>query len=284
MKQNNIKHLGQIISEKYILPKHLNISSRQVNYWKNKSILPFLEKDKHGKMDIPQAVWLFVINELSSIGIDSNRLSKLSYDVWGKPKQEKYADKTIQYHISKKTNRLDDISIIQLKENLKDELLMEALRMEINPFTDAIKASLSSDKTPSSLLYFPNTCKHTFMVGDLNTPLKLNNLLHQETAISIPFLKLLAKVVSFDFETTKGDLSYLTQIENQIRDIVIFKRPKYIELVMDNSKLKPLIITEQHKRASQLADFFLCNKLPKNSKLLIEVRSQDNYKLTLITK
>lgn len=46
----------------------------------------------------------------------------------------------------------------------------------------------------------------------------------------------------------------------------------------------PLVIREQHKGAKQLADFILNNKLPESSKLLIEPRSQDNYKLTLITR
>ena len=36
---------------------------------------------------------------------------------------------------------------------------------------------------------------------------------------------------------------------------------------MDNDNIKPLIIREEHKKAKQLADFFLNNKLPKTAKL-----------------
>ena len=54
--------------------------------------------------------------------------------------------------------------------------------------------------------------------------------------------------------------------------------------MVDDDKIKPLIIREEHKRAEQLAAFFLNNKLPKNARLLIEPRSQDNYKITILTK
>lgn len=46
-KDEELLKLGTLISEKYLLPKkHLGISSRQVNYWKNREILPFFEKEK----------------------------------------------------------------------------------------------------------------------------------------------------------------------------------------------------------------------------------------------
>jgi hypothetical protein len=82
----------------------------------------------------------------------------------------------------------------------------------------------------------------------------------------------------------KKDLVYLDEIEKQIKDLVIFKAPKHIEIMVDDDKIKPLIIREEHKRAEQLAAFFLNNKLPKNARLLIEPRSQDNYKITILTK
>ncbi|PQB03317.1 hypothetical protein BST83_18625 [Polaribacter filamentus] len=275
---------GELFSERYILPRHLGISSRQVNYWKERVILPFFEKEKYGKMNIPQAVWLYAINELTKLGIDTKRLAQLAKDVWDLPREEKYLDSIFEYHLNKKVNRLDDVHISSLKIMLDDELLMNTLRTENNPFTDAIKASIYIEKSPSSLLYFPNTGEHTFIIGDITPTLKLNSLMNQETSICIPLIGFIKKIVTIEFEMIEGDLAYLSQIENQLKDIILFKSPKYIELVIDNEKIKPLIITEQHKKGEQLANFILSNKLPKNSKLLIEPRSQDNYKLTLITK
>jgi hypothetical protein len=97
----------------------------------------------------------------------------------------------------------------------------------------------------------------------------------------MPFIE---QIVSVEFQKVNKDIAYLSQIENQIREIVMFKSPKYIELLIDNDNIKPLIIREDHKKAQQLADFFLNNKLPKTARLLIEPRSQDNYKLTILTK
>jgi hypothetical protein len=235
-------------------------------------------------MNIPQAVWLYTINELTKLGIDTKRLAQLAKDVWDKPRREKYLDSIYEYHINKKVNPLDEAHINLLKNTKNDELLMNTLRTENNPFTDAIKASIYIKKSPSSLLYFPNTGEHTFIMGDIIPALKLNSLMNQETCVCIPLIGFIKKIVTLEFEIAKGDLSYLSQIENQLKDIILYKSPKYIELVADNEKIAPLIIREEHKRSQQLADFILNNKLPKNSKLLIEPRSQDNYKLTLITK
>ena len=60
----NIEHYireGEKRSEKYLLPKDIGITSRQVNYWKGRKVLPFFEDNKHGKMDIYQAIWLSII-------------------------------------------------------------------------------------------------------------------------------------------------------------------------------------------------------------------------------
>jgi hypothetical protein len=57
-----------------------------------------------------------------------------------------------------------------------------------------------------------------------------------------------------------------------------------VEIAIDDGNIKSRKITEKHVRQEELADFFLKNKIPKGSKLLIDPRSQDNYNLTLITK
>jgi hypothetical protein len=97
----------------------------------------------------------------------------------------------------------------------------------------------------------------------------------------VPIIK---KIVSVEFLIVNREFSYLSNAENEIKDIVLYKAPKYVEIVIDNNTLKPLIIREQHKSAEQLAVFFLNNKLPKDARLLIELRSQGNYKITIITK
>ena len=85
-----------------------------------------------------------------------------------------------------------------------------------------------------------------------------------------------------DFGNKKKELSYLSEIEKQIRDIVVFKKTKIVEIAFENKNIQPIIITEQHKTREQLARYILEHKIAKGAKLLIEIRAQGNYKLTLI--
>lgn len=276
---------AELLYDQRILPKNLNIPSRQVTYWRSKKILPYFDQQqKHGKMNIPQAIWLLIVKELSDIGISSERLAKLSKDVWVTPKEEKYADKIISENIKSTRNQLTESTKAMLRSQLSDKLLMNTLREDLNPYTDMLKSLILSNNEPHSLIYVPTTGEHKFLTNDSNLILNLISSYSQNSVICIPILDKLSKIVSYDFSSKEKDLKYLTEIENQIRNIVMFKRPKIVEIAFDDNHIKPRIITEKHIKQDELANFFLHNKISKNTKLLIEVRSQDNYKLTLITK
>ena len=275
---------GELISKQYILPKHLGISSRQVNYWKERVILPFFEKDKHGKMNIPQAVWLFCIKELADIGISSEKLTELAEAVWNKPRNEKYADKVLNKSIKDKRNGLSDNAREILSEQLENELIMGTLRTEINSFTDMVKSCIQYPEQPHAMIYLPKIKKHYFLLNSPELLIKLNSKFSDQTLISIPILNTIRKSIGLDLKSNQKNLEYLTSIENQIREIVVFKQPKIVEIAFDDNHIKPRIITEKHIKQDEIADFFLRNKIPLGTKLLIDVRSQDNYKLTLITK
>ena len=156
--------------------------------------------------------------------------------------------------------------------------------MEINPFSDAVIDSILIDKKPMSFYYFPKTGEYHIRDGNQAITEKFLEMINDKAYMCIPLMPFIEQIVSVEFQRVKKDIAYLSQIENQIREIVMFKSPKYIELLIDNDNIKPLIIREDHKKAKQLADFFLNNKLPKTARLLIEPRAQDNYKLTILTK
>jgi len=46
MNREELKKMGNLISNKCFLPKNLDITSRQINYWKERDIIPFFEKEK----------------------------------------------------------------------------------------------------------------------------------------------------------------------------------------------------------------------------------------------
>jgi len=219
---------------------------------------------------------------LFDVGISSTRLAKLAKEIWHQPRLEKYADNVIRDAINGKNGPMNDDDIQSLKSTLNDENLMYTLRMEINPFTNTIKSWFMNRKFPHSLIYIPKSGEHKFLMNDGRFNIKLASLALESSIVTVPLSPIFSKVVSQDFYSSKPSLEYLNNIEQQIRDIVVFEKPKYIEIAIEKSKLTPIVITEQHKSKEQLANYILENKITKGSKLLIDIRSQGNYKLTVI--
>lgn len=277
------KEIGETLDNKRFLPKDINISSRQINYWKERKIIPFFEKEKKGFMNMAEALWLMIINELSKIGIDSKKLEKLSYDIWEKPFYEKYADKVFEYHLNKKGDSLSNEDKGWLKHFLENEhIMVDVFRRVINPFTDCIKDSLISNRTLYSFIYCPNKEEFIFSKSGLQLNSDLNNIFYGETIISIPFLPHLSKLIGLEIDKINDDIEYLTNVENIIRRTLVYDKPKLMEIeVLVDGKKKICKITESHKKSEELANFFLNTKLPNGSKVTIETRSQGNYKVTV---
>lgn len=283
MNKEELIKMGTILSKKCFLPNDLNISSRQINYWKGLDIIPFFKKDKKGFMDMPEALWILIINELSNIGIDSKRLKQLSHAIWIKPFHEKYADSVFKAVIAENKLAKSESDVI---ENILgfEPIMITLFRKEINPFTNAFKTCLLSNKNLVSLLYCPKTGSHSFNFNNVGLTSDLNNLYFGETLITIPLLPLIGKLVGIDIDKSDLDLAYLSSIENQIRRLLFFERPKFIEIVVAHDGNKKIVkITEEHKKAEELAKFFLNTKLPLGAEILIQPRAQGNYKITIKT-
>ena len=274
-----------LMDQRYTLPKYFGISPRMVTYWKAKVVLPFFDTGKKSKMNVPQALWVCLIQELSEFGINTTKLAELAKMVWHEPRKKGYFKSKLEKHIAllEKQKNVDS-SVEVLKSILNDPLLLHFHGMEINPFTDAVIECILVDKKPMSFYYFPKTGEYHIRDGNKAITEKFLDLINDKAYMCIPLMPFIEQIVSVEFQRVKKDIAYLTQIENQIREIIMFKSPKYIELLVDNDNIKPLIIREDHKKAKQLADFFLNNKLPKSARLLIEPRAQGNYKLTILTK
>ena len=285
MKRNDYIRLGEILSDKFILASDIDgLTARQVSFWKSKQIVPFLVKDQKGFLNIPEVLWLLIVNELAEIGLDTKRIATLASDIWEKPLKEKYADKVLERELA--TNKeLDELDKNWIKHFLSFEPIMETVfRKEINPFTEAIKTCLFEKSNLISLIYCPRTGEHFFNINSVSLTSDLNNLCFRKTLITIPLVPLLEKVVGFQIQKREADLDYLSSLENQLRRVLFFDRPKLLEIELEKEgELKVFTITEQHKKAEELAKFFLNNKLPLGAKILIESRAQDNFKITIKT-
>jgi len=282
---NDLDFKLALMEQRYTLPKYFGISPRMVTYWKSKVVLPFFDTGKKGKMNVPQALWVCLIQELSTFGINTTKLAELAKMVWEEPREKGYFKSKLEKHIAfLKKQKVADSSLKGFEFILNDSKLLSTHGMEINPFSDAVIDSILIDKKPMSFYYFPKTGEYHIRDGNKAITEKFLEMINDKAYMCIPLMPFIEQIVSVEFQRVKKDIAYLTQIENQIREIIMFKSPKYIELLVDNDNIKPLIIREDHKKAKQLADFFLNNKLPKTARLLIEPRAQDNYKLTILTK
>lgn len=282
---NDLDFKKDLLAQRFTLPKYFGISPRMVTYWKTKEVLPFFDAGKKAKMNVPQALWLCLIQELSEFGINTTKLAELAKMVWLEPRQKGYFKSKLEKHIAfLKKQKVVDSSIDAFESILKDSNLLHFHGMEINPFSDAVIDSILIDKKPMSFYYFPKTGEYHLRDGNKAITEKFLEMINDKAYMCIPLMPFIEQIVSVEFQRVKKDIAYLSQIENQIREIIMFKSPKYIELLVDNDNIKPLIIREDHKKAKQLADFFLNNKLPKSARLLIEPRAQGNYKLTILTK
>ena len=282
---NDLVFKLDLMDQRYTLPKYFGVSSRMVTYWKSKVVLPFFDTGKKGKMNVPQALWVCLIQELSTFGINTTKLAELAKMVWDEPREKGYFKSKLEKHIAfLKKQKVADSSLKGFEFILNDSKLLSTHGMEINPFSDAVIDSILVDKKPMSFYYFPKTGEYHIRDGNKAITEKFLEMINDKAYMCIPLMPFIEQIVSVEFQRVKKDIAYLSQIENQIREIIMFKSPKYIELLVDNDNIKPLIIREDHKKAKQLADFFLNNKLPKTARLLIEPRAQDNYKLTILTK
>lgn len=283
-----------------INPSRLNITSRRINYWIDKKLMPFTQKQDLGteiakldskkerkwvRLDLAQATWACIIDELLNYKIPLERLQKLTEEVWHRPRVEKYADKVLKWHIEKNPEGFSERYLQMLRANLQSEELMLTIRMELNPFTDAVKSAFRSRELPHSFLYVPESNSHALHIGDKALMLDLGSKFLQSTMICIPLIPILVRVMESEFsDERKIDLDYLNSIERQIRDIVVFKKPKEVVIAFENGSIAPITVTQQHKTREQLARYILENKIKKGSKLLIDIRSNGNYKITLIQK
>ena len=283
-----------------INPSRLNITSRRINYWIDKKLMPFTQKQepraeiakldskkerKWVRLDLSQATWVCIIDELLNYKIPLERLQKLTEEVWQRPRVEKYADKVLKWHIEKNPEGFSERYLQMLRANLQSEELMLTIRMELNPFTDAVKSAFRLRDLPHSFLYVPESNSHALHIGDKALMLDLGSKFLQSTMICIPLIPILVRVMESEFsDERKIDLDYLNSIERQIRDIVVFKKPKEVVIAFENGSITPITVTQQHKTREQLARYILENKIKKRSKLLIDIRSNGNYKITLIQK
>lgn len=291
MRAEELKYLGQtLFKQKSIRPSSLGVTSRQINYWVDKKLIPYVARTQEGGkvkrilMDLSQAAWTCVIKELVGLGIPVKKLTELSKSVWEKPRIEKYADEVVQKQIQKNPKKLSNENVEILKDYLEDENVMEYLRQVINPFTDMLKYASEKEGYPCSFLYFPNSNEHIYYYGSKSLMYDMHSLFSSDTLITIPIRPILSKVLGEDFISHHKSPQYLLSKEEEIRKIIVYKEPKTVYLAYKRDNIKPIYLREQHKKRDELIQYIRQNNLKTGDHLVVQKRPEKNYKLTLISK
>ena len=212
MRESDYIELGNFVyDDREISPAQLGVTSRQINYWIDKALVPFVEKQQPkevvlNKMDaliagendtktkwirlnLSQAVWVCIVKDLLSFGVSVEQLTELAKSVWQKPREDKYADTVFKFHINDKMSKLSEETINSLKNILADDVYMEHYyRTIINPFTDMIKSAFNRETLPHSMLYVPQTNDYEFITGGSELTLGLSSVYLQNPMISITLM------------------------------------------------------------------------------------------------
>jgi hypothetical protein len=230
MKELEIIALGNnIYNESDISPAQLGVTSRQINYWIDKAVVPFVEKQqpkevenkkkdtlktkkenktKWIRLNLSQAVWVCIIKELLSFGASIEQLAELAESVWQKPRENKYADSVFKSHIKNNIHQISNENINLLKSTLSQEVLMEHhFRTIINPFTDMVKSAFNREALPHSMLYVPETNDYNFAIGGNELILDLASVYLKHPMICLPMAPIISKVLAVDFGNKTKELT-----------------------------------------------------------------------------
>ncbi len=144
--QDNITKF--LLEQKFKI-KDLSVTPRQMNYWKNKNIFPFLKSNRMAVLNLSQALYLELITDLSKVGIETKSLEKLSTSIWINSKFSTF-----------KGEKFEDIVDFCIKFN--DDIMF---------------------------IYSPNENKHTFVKKEQIQKIDFNTLFNKkQTLIIIPNL------------------------------------------------------------------------------------------------
>ena len=115
-----------------IKPKDFGVTSRKVNYWKSKGLLPFVLDEKHLVMNIYQGLWFHIIHKLTNLGVSSDELFKLGKKIWY---DNQAYDELLISELNHPHSRLSEHERELLKGIHNDPVLMQTMRQEITDFT-----------------------------------------------------------------------------------------------------------------------------------------------------
>ena len=223
-----------------IKPKDFGVTSRKVNYWKSKGLLPFVLDEKHLVMNIYQGLWFHIIHQLTNLGVSSDELFKLGKKIWY---DNQAYDELLISELNHPHSRLSEHERELLKGINSDPILMKTMRKEITEFTLTLTELFVNHKKQIDFNYYPETNDWalTGEIKDLD-PKRVN-----EVRIAIPLTDMFNKLIATELNVTGNCSDLFEDTYQDLLEIVQRKRPKYVEFIINEKKGKFSCVYESSK-------------------------------------
>ena len=259
-----------------ITPKDFGVPSRKVNYWKTKGLLPYVEDEKHLKMNIYQGLWFHIVHQLTNLGVSSDELFKLGKKIW----HDKQAyDELLKSELNNPHSKLSEHEREMVKGIHNDPVLMQTMRQEITDFTLTLTELFVNNKKQIDFNYYPETNDWalTGEIKDLD-PKRVN-----EVRIAIPLTDMFNKLIATELNVTGNCSDLFEDTYQDLLEIVQRKRPKYVEFIINEKKGKFSCVYESSKTMEDIIRYLRNNDLPQDASIAINKRNASHYVFHIIT-
>ena len=259
-----------------IKPKDFGVTSRKVNYWKSKGLLPFVLDEKHLVMNIYQGLWFHIIQQLTNLGVSSDELFKLGKKIWY---DNQAYDELLISELNHPHSRLSEHERELLKGINSDPILMKTMRKEITEFTLTLTELFVNHKKQIDFNYYPETNDWalTGEIKDLD-PKRVN-----EVRIAIPLTDMFNKLIATELNVTGNCSDLFEDTYQDLLEIVQRKRPKYVEFIINEKKGKFSCVYESSKTMEDIIRYLRNNDLPQDASIAINKRNASHYVFRIIT-
>ena len=259
-----------------IKPKDFGVTSRKVNYWKSKGLLPFVLDEKHLVMNIYQGLWFHIIHQLTNLGVSSDELFKLGKKIWY---DNQAYDELLISELNHPHSRLSEHERELLKGINNDPVLMQTMRQEITDFTLTLTELFVNNKKQIDFNYYPET-NDWALTGEIKD---LDRKRVNEVRIAIPLTDMFNKLIATELNVTGNCSDLFEDTYQDLLEIVQRKRPKYVEFIINEKKGKFSCVYESSKTMEDIISYLRNNDLPKDASIAINKRNASHYVFRVIT-
>jgi hypothetical protein len=139
----------------------LGVDKALIAYWRREGLLPFIQKGKWATLSFVEAIWIMKLDSLRRFGVKTDLMKKLAYYFIERAYHDNVPKKNLEYRrdlLEKKKvagtiTDQEHILLQDINEHLKDEVLLYALKWDVNFFSNLITQSVTYFSEAAILIF-----------------------------------------------------------------------------------------------------------------------------------